>query len=88
MSANQVVKISDLSPSFRKDLTLVFEVHEVIERSSSEGMETVVCRVVDETGIITACFDQYASKFIVGAVFEIQNFRCKVVDHHLRLEMM
>jgi hypothetical protein len=88
MSANQVVKISDLSPSSRKDLTLVFEVHEVVGRTPVEGKETVMCRVVDETGIITACFDQYADKFIAGTVFEIQNFKCRVVDHHLRLEMM
>lgn len=62
--------------------------HEVLTLTQLEGVETVLCRVVDETGIITAYFDQFASKFTVGSVFEIQNFRCKVVDHHLRLEMM
>lgn len=88
MSANQTVKIADLSPSSSKDLTLVFEVHEVLDRPQVEGKEAVLCRVVDETGIITAHLDQYATKFTVGTVFEIQNFKCKVVDHHLRLEMM
>lgn len=88
MSANQTVKIADLSPSSKKDLTLVFEVNEVLDRPQAEGKEAVLCRVVDETGIITAYFDQYAAKFTVGTVFEIQNFKCRVVDHHLRLEMM
>jgi hypothetical protein len=88
MSGLRQVKISELTPTTKGELSLVFEVHEVLKRTQVEGKEVVSCRVVDESGIINAYFDQFANKFTEGNVFELQNFRCRVVDHHLRLEMM
>lgn len=69
MSTHKQVKIAELTPASKGELSLVFEVDSVIERGQVEGKETVTCRVVDETGIITAHFDQYATKFIPGSVF-------------------
>ncbi len=45
------------------------------------------CRVVDESGVIDAYFKQYGKFIKEGSVLELKDFRCQVVDHHLRLEL-
>ena len=56
--------------------------------SRKSNDEDITCQIVDETGIITAYFNQYAKFVSKGSVYELVNLRCNVVDHHLRLEMM
>jgi hypothetical protein len=86
MSGESQLKIKDLNPSTRGEYTLVFEVAEVVSRHKES--DSIACRVVDETGVINAYFDQYSEFVKEGGVYELKNFRCKVFEHHLRLEMM
>lgn len=77
------MKIADLTPATRGDLSLTFEVAEILEKS--QDGEQITCRIVDETGVIKAYFDQYVKFVAEGSVYEIINFKCKVVNHYLRL---
>lgn len=86
MSGRKQVKIADLTPTTKGDLSLTFEVAEILEKS--QGGDQMTCKIVDETGVINAYFDQYVKFIVEGSVYEIINFRCKVVNHYLRLQMM
>lgn len=83
--SSTTTKIAELVPNCKGERPLVFEVAKVVERAANG--ETAVCRVVDETGVITAEFSQFVQYIVEGSVYQLTNFKCKVVNHHLRLEM-
>lgn len=74
-----------MTPNTKRGHTLIFEVVKVLELSK-DGQQ-VECRVVDESGIITAFFDQYGKYITEGSVLELTDFKCRVIDHHLKLLM-
>lgn len=82
---SSTTKIGELVPNCRGEKPLVFEVSKILERASNG--ETALCRIVDETGVITAEFNQFVQYITEGSVYQLTNFRCKVVNHHLILEM-
>ena len=79
------IEIAQLNPTTPRGLSLIFEVVEVLSRSDNQ--QKVWCRVVDQSGVITACFDEYGQFIKAGSVIELQSFKCQVVDHHLLLTL-
>ena len=76
------IKIASLTPA-HKNFTLLFELIEIESRTDHE----LRCRIVDDTGIIDACFNKYAQKLEDGIVYEMTNLKCKVINSHLQVKM-
>lgn len=73
-------KICDLNP-YATDFSLEFEICEIVTKSKG----IIVCRIVDDTGIVDACFDKFPDKLDKDKVYKMQNLKCNVVDGHLRV---
>lgn len=65
---------------------LRFEVAEAAP--SSNNPDEVFFKMADETGCINAYFHNHGKHIKNGSVYELTNFKCKVVDHSLRVELM
>lgn len=60
--SSTTTKIAELVPNCKGESPLVFEVTKILERSSNN--ETALCRIVDETGVITAEFNQFVQYIV------------------------
>jgi hypothetical protein len=46
-----------------------------------------MCQIVDETGIVNACFNRYIDKLEIGGVYLMTNLKCGIQNSHLIVEM-
>lgn len=82
---SQTITISELTPNTKGKFTLKFEVAEVATPLTNS--EQVECKIVDETGCIDAFFNNFGKYIKVGGVYELISFKCKVVQHSMRVQL-
>lgn len=83
---NESITIGELTPATRGGYSLRFEVVETASVGSNP--EELLLKLADDTGCINAYFNNHGKHIKIGNVYDLTNFRCKVVDHHLRVELL
>lgn len=76
----EIVKIEGIIPS-SSDFDLYFEIDEILARDTDK----IVCRLVDDTGIIDACFNRFVNKLERGGCYAMTGLNAVVVDSRMRL---